>query len=149
MRFLYSPVVAVVLHQQTGMLYCKFYRYFDNYGDSKTTIIMWHLSMPILNIQLLSLILTCLRTYKNLNVFSILHMVCIKKCDDSYGDMLYILNIPPLSERRKLLRMCYLYKNVPGFVDLLNAPFAFTVLFITSWITGLVLVYILLSGVQK
>ena len=44
--------------------------------------------------------------------------VCTKRWDDSYSDMLHILNIPPLSERRrKLLKVCHLYKIVHWFID--------------------------------
>ena len=51
--------------QQIGLLYHKFYRY----SDVEHTF-LWHLSIPILNMQLLFGTLTCLRTYKNLNLYN-------------------------------------------------------------------------------
>ena len=64
--------------------------------------------------------LTCLRTYKNLNLY-VSHVGSVpKNWDDAYCDILHTLNIPPLSERRKLLKMCHLI--VHGFVDFPNAP---------------------------
>ena len=48
--------------------------------------------------------------------------VCTKSWDDSYCDMLQTLNIPPLSERRKLLKLCHLYRIVHCFVGFPNAP---------------------------
>ena len=51
--------------------------------------------------------------------------VCTKSWDMSYSDMLQTMNIPRLSERRRLLKMCHLYKIVHGFVDFPNAPLLF------------------------
>ena len=48
--------------------------------------------------------------------------ICTKSWDIPYCDMLCTLNIPPLSERRKLLKICYLYKIIHGFIDFPNAP---------------------------
>ena len=58
--------------------------------------------------------------------------VCTKRWNDAYGDMLHILNIPPLSERRKLLKMRHLYKIVHGFIDFPNAPQCTSLAQITS-----------------
>ena len=51
--------------------------------------------------------------------------VCTKRWNDAYSDMLHTLNIPPLSERRKLLKMCHLYEIVHGFIDFPNAPLVY------------------------
>jgi len=63
---------------------------------------MWHSSIPILNMQLLSGIIMCIRTY----LFSILHVGSVPKnvMMPIASDTLHILNIAPLSEKRKLLK---------------------------------------------
>jgi len=42
--------------------------------------------------------------------------------DMSYSDMLQFTSFPMLSERRRLLKMCYLYKIIHGFA---NEPLLF------------------------
>ena len=42
--------------------------------------------------------------------------VCTKSWDVPYCDMVSTLNLPPLSERRKLLKMCHLYKIIHGLL---------------------------------
>ena len=48
--------------------------------------------------------------------------VCTKRWGHAYCDMLCTLNIPPLSEGRKLLKLGHLYKIVHGFIDFPNVP---------------------------
>jgi len=48
-----------------------------------------------------------------------------KRWNDAYSDMLHTLNIPPLSEKRKLLKMCHLYKIVHGIIHFPNAPLVY------------------------
>ena len=102
--------------QQIGKLYHKVYRYSDvkrlyvafirpnlEYASA-----VWdpHLSQDIQKLE--SQHFAC--------------RICTKRWNDAYSDMLHTLNVPPLSERRKLLKMCHFYKIVHGFIDLPNAP---------------------------
>jgi len=48
-----------------------------------------------------------------------------KRWNDAYSDMQHTLNIPPLSEKRKLLKMCHLYKIVHGLIHFPNAPLVY------------------------
>ena len=49
--------------------------------------------------------------------------LCTKSWDDAYCDMLWPWTYPLLSERRKLLKICHLYKVVHGFIDFPNAHY--------------------------
>ena len=101
--------------QQIGLLYRKFYRYSDvdtlkqlyvaficPHLEYATAVWDPHLSKDKQELETVKCF-TC--------------RVCTKNWDDAYCDMLRTLNITPLSERRKLLKMCHLYKIVHGFVD--------------------------------
>ena len=103
-----------------GLLYHKFYRYSDvdtpkqlyvafirPHLEYATAVWDPHLSKDIQELE---------------SVQRFACRVCTKSWDDAYCDMLHTLNIPPLSERRKLLKLCHLYKIVHGFVDFPNAP---------------------------
>ena len=83
---------------------------------------MWHSSTLILNMQLLFGILTSLKTYKNLNLFSVLHAGSVPKD----ATMAIVTRCTPWTYPHFLkwenLKMCHLYKIVHGF---LNAPLAY------------------------
>jgi len=106
--------------QQIGMLYCKFYRYSDMETlkhlcvafscpnlEYATSVSAPHLSKDIQKLE---------------SVQRFACRVCTKRWNHAYSDVLHTLNIPPLSEWRKLLKMCHLYKIVQGFIDFPNAP---------------------------
>ena len=106
--------------QQLGMLYQKFYRYsdVDTLKQLQVAFIRPHLEYatavwdPHLSKDILEL--------ESVQCFAC--RVCTKSWDVPYCDMLSTLNLPPLTERRKLLKMCHLYKIIHGFIDFPNAP---------------------------
>ena len=101
--------------QQIGMLYHKFYRYSDVDTLKQLCVAfirphleyataVWDLSKDKQELE---------------SVQRFACRVCTKSWDDAYCDMLHTLNIPLLSERRKLLKMCHLYKIIHGLLTFL------------------------------
>jgi len=82
------------------MLYCKFYRYSD-----MEILKQLHVAFIRPNLEYLGMqrIFTSLSAYKYLNLFSVICVGSVtKRWNDASSNMLHTLNIPPLSERRKL-----------------------------------------------
>ena len=111
-----ARIVAFVLNWH--ILYRKFYRYshvdtlkqlyvafIRPHLENATAVWDPHLSKDILELE---------------SVQRFACRVCTKSWDILYCDMLSTLNIHPLSERRKLLKMSP--KIVHGFIDFPNAP---------------------------
>jgi len=122
----WSAHVATIcskVRQQIGLLYRRFYKYsnMDTLKQLYTAFVRPHLeyAVPVWDPHLT----------KDINALEAVQRfacrVCTKSWDMSYSDMLQTMNIPRLSERRRLLKMCHLYKIVHGFVDFPNAPLLF------------------------
>ena len=105
------------------MLYRKFYRYSDMETLKRLYVAFIHPNLEYATAVWDPHLSKDLQKLESVQHFAC--RVCTKRWNDAYSDMLHTLNIPPLSERRKLLKMCHLYKIVHGFINIPNAPLVY------------------------
>jgi len=120
--------------QQIGLLYRRFYKYsnMDTLKQLYTAFVRPHLeyAVPVWDPHLT----------KDINALEAVQRfacrVCIKSWDMSYSDMLQTMNIPRLSERRRLLKMCNLmaaFAASMSFTSVFMAPSKLGLELSTKW----------------